>query len=88
MANAEHLALLQQGAAIWNDWRIRNPGSLPDLSAADLSEALLNEANLRKANLRKADLSEELPHPQSSARNAIVSIKLSSEANSENAFRL
>jgi hypothetical protein len=44
MANAEHLALLQQGTAIWNDWRIRNPGSLPDLRQANLKIAYPEEA--------------------------------------------
>jgi hypothetical protein len=47
MANAEHLAILQQGTAIWNDWRIRNPGPFPDLSRASLSRADLRQANLR-----------------------------------------
>ncbi len=56
MANADHLALLQQGTAIWNDWRIRNPGSLPDLLEADLKGANLSKADLTGANLREADL--------------------------------
>jgi hypothetical protein len=51
MANAEHLALLQQGAAIWNDWRKRNPASLPDLRQADLIEANLSQADLSEASL-------------------------------------
>jgi hypothetical protein len=54
MANPDHLALLQQGAGIWNDWRRRNPGTLPDLSDADLNGANLRKANLSRANLRKA----------------------------------
>jgi uncharacterized protein YjbI with pentapeptide repeats len=63
MANAEHLALLRQGTAIWNDWRIRNPGSLPDVGGADLSGANLSQANLKEtklwgANLSGANLSE------------------------------
>jgi uncharacterized protein YjbI with pentapeptide repeats len=57
MANADHLALLQQGTEIWNDWRIRNPGSLPDLSLANLSGANLRQADLSRADLREADLS-------------------------------
>jgi uncharacterized protein YjbI with pentapeptide repeats len=67
MANVEHLALLQQGTVIWNDWRKRNPVSLPDLRGADLSdadlsgallsEAFLSSADLSKANLSKANLS-------------------------------
>jgi Pentapeptide repeats (8 copies) len=56
MANVEHLALLQQGTAIWNDWRMGNPGSLPDLSGADLRKANLSGANLVQADLRGTDL--------------------------------
>jgi len=58
MPNAEHVALLQQGTAIWNAWRIRNPGSLPDLSLAELRQANLSGANLRQADLSRADLKE------------------------------
>jgi uncharacterized protein YjbI with pentapeptide repeats len=58
MANADHFALLQQGTAIWNHWRTRNPGTLSDLSEANLSEANLSEANLREADLFQADLSK------------------------------
>jgi uncharacterized protein YjbI with pentapeptide repeats len=57
MANAEHLALLQQGTAFWNDWRTKNPESLPDLNEAKLRAADLSGANLSKADLSKADLS-------------------------------
>ena len=57
MANAEHLALLQQGTASWNDWRTRNPGSLPDLSQVFLGGANLWRANLSRANLNEAELS-------------------------------
>jgi hypothetical protein len=42
MANVEHLALLQQGVAIWNDWRTTNPGSLPDLSEGRSAGGLEN----------------------------------------------
>jgi hypothetical protein len=56
MANAEHLALLRQGTAIWDDWRQRNPGSLPDLRRASLIYASLSEANLTRADLIAADL--------------------------------
>src|ERR1700719_4313751 len=72
MANPEHLALLLKGAAIWNDWKIRNPESLADLGGAGLggaslggaslsggrlSGANLSGANLDGANLRRANLS-------------------------------
>ena len=51
MANDEHLALLRQGTAVWNQWRERNPDVVPDLEAADLSGADLSGADLRRANL-------------------------------------
>lgn len=62
VANDEHLALLRQGTAIWNEWRDRNPGIIPNLEEADLKGAELRNANLRdallfKAKLSKADLS-------------------------------
>jgi uncharacterized protein YjbI with pentapeptide repeats len=56
MANLEHLALLQQGNAIWNDWRVRNPGSFPDLSGANLSGLALSDADLSETDLNKANL--------------------------------
>lgn len=57
MANDEHLALLRQGSAIWNEWRERSPGEKPILSLADLNQADLSNANLSGANLYEADLS-------------------------------
>jgi hypothetical protein len=56
VANEEHLALLRQGSAVWNEWRDRNPDIEPDLSGADLDKANLSKANLSKANLSKANL--------------------------------
>ncbi|HSX83232.1 MAG TPA: TIR domain-containing protein [Candidatus Saccharimonadia bacterium] len=53
MANSEHLQILQQGVAAWNQWRKQNEDTRPDLRSADL-----REANLRKADLRGTDLSE------------------------------
>jgi uncharacterized protein YjbI with pentapeptide repeats len=58
VANDEHLALLRRGAAIWNEWRARNPDTTPDLGGADLSKADLRRADLRDADLREADLKE------------------------------
>lgn len=37
MANEEHLKILRQGVAVWNAWRVANPGIQPDLSGVDLS---------------------------------------------------
>ena len=46
MANDEHVALLKQGVAAWNEWRLKNPNTVPDLSGADLGGADLGGANL------------------------------------------
>jgi len=57
MANDEHVALLKQGAAAWNAWRLENPDIRPDLSKANLIEADLSGAELGMANLSMANLS-------------------------------
>ena len=49
MANEEHLTLLKQGTATWNEWRERNPRSFVDLSYAGLSGTNLSGASLREA---------------------------------------
>ena len=71
MADREHLAILKQGVAAWNQWRAEHPDVRPnlvkanlsgadlrgaDLTWADLSLANLREADLRGANLQPADL--------------------------------
>jgi hypothetical protein len=56
VANDEHLAILRQGVETWNQWRERNPDSLPDLIGAKLSRRNLADANLSGANLRSAKL--------------------------------
>jgi uncharacterized protein YjbI with pentapeptide repeats len=57
MANDEHVALLKQGVAAWNEWRLKNPDTGPYLTRANLIEAKLS-----RADLRRADLSEASPH--------------------------
>src|SRR5262245_13333394 len=67
MANDEHVALLKQGVAAWNAWRIKNPNIIPNLggaelsgrdrSGADRSGAYLIKTNLSRADLSGADLS-------------------------------
>lgn len=37
MANHYHLALLQQGTNIWNEWKMTHPYHLSDFSGADLT---------------------------------------------------
>jgi uncharacterized protein YjbI with pentapeptide repeats len=58
MANEEHVALLRQGVATWNAWRIENYTIRPNLSNANLAKENLSEANLSGANLQAADLRE------------------------------
>ena len=57
MANVEHVAQLQQGAAIWNEWRRSFPSVIPNLKGANLSDAYLRKADLSHADLSEADLS-------------------------------
>lgn len=59
MANAEHLALLQQGVEVWNAWRANNHHyeTLIDLAGVNFSGVNLSHANLSRANLTGADLS-------------------------------
>ena len=57
MADPKHLAILEQGADAWNQWRRENSDTLPDLSGAKLSGANLSGADLSGADLFGADLS-------------------------------
>jgi len=66
MANKDHLAVFNQGEAVWNSWRDTNPTTQPDLSRlvarnARLSSfafqgAILNGADLMRSNLNNARL--------------------------------
>jgi hypothetical protein len=58
MANRKHLAILRQGAEVWNRWREEHPRVQVDLRGADLSEAGLSIADLTGANLSGAELGE------------------------------
>jgi uncharacterized protein YjbI with pentapeptide repeats len=56
MANPEHLQILQQGVAAWNQWREHQRDIIPDLNMADLIGAHLSGAYLTGAHLAGADL--------------------------------
>ena len=56
MAIPQHLEVLKQGVAAWNQWRTDNPTEEPDLAGANLSKTDLKEANLKETDLRWADL--------------------------------
>jgi uncharacterized protein YjbI with pentapeptide repeats len=67
---SEHLAILEQGVANWNEWRANSKRLRPDLSGADLagkdligadfSEANLTNANLRGSRLEQANFTEAI----------------------------
>jgi uncharacterized protein YjbI with pentapeptide repeats len=56
MANSEHLAKLKEGVEAWNDWRMVNNKTTPDLREANLNGAFLTGAHLGEADLRWANL--------------------------------
>jgi hypothetical protein len=56
VSNKEHVALLKQGVAAWNEWRLKNPDIRPDLWEANLGSADLSAANLEGAYLGGANL--------------------------------
>jgi uncharacterized protein YjbI with pentapeptide repeats len=47
MANDEHLAILKQGAVVWNEWRGEHIEEFQSLMDVDLSRAELSRADLR-----------------------------------------
>ena len=56
MADDAHLAVLEQGVAAWNQWRLMHAAVRPDLSSASLRGLDLAKVDLIGANLRHADL--------------------------------
>lgn len=56
MANRAHLQMLEKGVDAWNNWRFKNPKTIPDLSRATLNDRALSGVDLSKANIEKADL--------------------------------
>jgi hypothetical protein len=89
MANPEHLAILKQGAEVWNRWREENPEIKPSLVGEDLvgmnlgeinfHKVSLGRANLRGSNLVKANLNE------ASLRKANLGMAILREANLQEA---
>ena len=75
MAKQEHLAILNQGVEMWNQWRKEHTDMQPDLSRttfigadfgkADLSFVNLSEANLYQTNFTKANLTKANLHEAS-----------------------
>src|SRR5690349_24870309 len=55
MAKDEHVAMLDRGAAVWNEWRA-DRDETPDLSRAGLRGLDLSGFDLSRADLRGADL--------------------------------
>jgi len=63
MADPEHLAILRQGVEVWNQWRMQNKSTSPDLSNADLEEMQMpgidfHQTSLHRARLRSVNLSD------------------------------
>jgi uncharacterized protein YjbI with pentapeptide repeats len=56
VASEEHLQIIRQGVAAWNDWRRKNSQLRPDLSEATLSWEALSGADFSLANLIRANL--------------------------------
>lgn len=56
MANDEHLRILKQGTAVWNQWRARNSDVHVDLVKSDLTKAKLDRVQLYDADLRDSTL--------------------------------
>src|SRR5258708_38028111 len=56
MAAQAHVAVLQQGVAAWNAWRLAHAGTPANLANASLRGLDLARANLAGADCREADL--------------------------------
>ncbi|MDP6832783.1 MAG: pentapeptide repeat-containing protein, partial [Alphaproteobacteria bacterium] len=64
MATEEHIAKLEEGIEVWNEWRLHDEDVAADLSGADLRKtnlggALLFLTDLSGADLRYVNLGEE-----------------------------
>ena len=54
MANPEHLAILEQGVEVWNQWRKDYPYVQPELSEVDIRKVDLSGIDLSSADLQRA----------------------------------
>ena len=54
MPSNEHVRIINSGVDIWNDWRDKNPGLIPDLSWSSISSMDLKGINLANTNLKLA----------------------------------
>ncbi|MDJ0902581.1 MAG: pentapeptide repeat-containing protein [Xenococcus sp. MO_188.B8] len=58
MVNPTHLAILQQGVEVWNNWRRENPEIKPNLRGAKLNSQRLEGANFSRVDIRGANFSK------------------------------
>jgi hypothetical protein len=56
MGNKEHLALLEQGVDVWNEWRAKERSIRPDINRENIRIKKLGGANLSGVNLSGASL--------------------------------
>ena len=58
MTNEDHLDILRQGVAVWNEWRKKRPAIQPELAEAMLPRVPLPGVNLNQAKLPGAYLGQ------------------------------
>ena len=56
MANPKHIAKLNKGVKVWNQWRKKHPKLIPNLSNAKLEDPVLGELILTGINFSSANL--------------------------------
>lgn len=54
MANSEHLAILEQGVEVWNEWRRGNYPIKPNFNEAD---SIVDRFSSMKKKIEEVDLS-------------------------------
>jgi uncharacterized protein YjbI with pentapeptide repeats len=62
MTDPNHLAILHQGATIWNEWRSNNPDVNPDLTGVNLNRFDFSYYNLARVNFDNANLTQARFH--------------------------